>query len=201
MSDCPTYDLKIKQGITFSKSVSLLGGGKICKMIEDLTPGCPTLITITGHGIPAGATDFPVFVSHVKGATRVNTSPGKPIAATYVDPTTFFVDADTVAQDYTANTGLVTYYAPTDLTGYEARMHIRESVDSTTTIDELTSTGGDIVIEAALGKVTFTIAASATASYDFDYAVYDLEVYDASPEPVVIRLAEGDIELCREVTR
>lgn len=197
---CAQYNLKIKQGTTYSKSVSQLGAGKVCKLIETLTPGCPTLIGITGHGLPAGA-ELPVFVSHVLGATRANTKTGKSVVATYVDANSFFIDADTVAQEYTSTSGLVTYYAPTDLTNYTARMHIREEVDDVTAIVELTSTGGDIVIDAALGKVTFTITAAVTATFDFDSAVYDLEIVDDSVEPVVTRILEGTVELCDEVTR
>lgn len=197
---CAQYNLKIKQGTTYSKAVSQLGGGKICKLIETLTPGCPTLIGITSHGMPVGA-ELPVFVSHVLGATRANTKAGKSVVATYVDANSFFIDADTVAQDYTSTSGLVTYYAPTDLTNYTARMTIRENIDDTTAIVELTSTGGEITIDATLGKVTFTIAASVTATFDFDEAVYDLELVDDSVEPVVTRILEGKVELCDEVTR
>jgi hypothetical protein len=197
---CPTKDFIIKQGSTWSKSVSWLGGGKICKLIEGLTPGCPTSVNITAHGIPDGS-ELPVFISHVKGATRANTETNRPVVATYIDVDNFFIDKDTVAQTYTSGTGLLTYFAPTDLTNYTARMQIRESRDSTTVIADLTSTAGDIVITSALGKVTVTITAAATALYDFDSAVYDIEVIDDSVEPVVTRIVEGEIELCKEVTK
>lgn len=197
---CARYDLEIKQGSTYSKSVSQLAGGKIQKLIEDLTPGAPTLITITGHGIPATA-EIPVYVSHVKGATRANTKPGKPVVATYVDVDTLFLDIDTVAQTYEGPSGLLTYYAPTDLTNYTARMHIRENIDDTATILELATGGNGIEITPALGKVTFTLTAAQTAAFDFDVAYYDLEIVDNSAEPVVTRILEGEVEICREVTR
>lgn len=197
---CAKYNLKIKQGTTYSKAASELGGGKVCKLIENLAPGCPTLITITGHGLPVGA-ELPVYVSHVQGATRANTKNNSTVVATYVDANSFFIDADTVAQDYTTTSGLVTYYAPSDLTNYTARMHIREEVDSPTTIWEGSTGTGEITINASLGKVTFTIPASVTATFDFDSAVYDLEIVDDSVEPVVTRILEGTVELCDEVTR
>lgn len=196
---CARYDLKIKQGTTYSKSASQLAGGKICKLLEALTPGCPTLVTITGHGIPVGG-ELPVYVSHVKGATRANTKAGKPVIATYVDANTLFLDVDTVDQDYEGPSGLLTYYAPSDLTNYTARMHIRENVDDATSILELT-TGSGITIDTALGKVTFTITAAQTAAFTFDTAFYDLEIVDDSVEPVVTRILEGEIEICKEVTR
>jgi hypothetical protein len=180
--------------------VSWYGAGKICKLVEDITPGCPTSVNITAHGIPSGS-EFPVFISHVKGATRANTKPTQPVVATYIDVDNFFIDKDTVGQTYTASTGLLTYFAPTDLTSYTARMQIRESRDSTVIIADLTSASGDIAIDAALGKITVTITAAATALYTFDTAVYDLEVIDDSVEPVVTRIVEGEIELCKEVTK
>lgn len=200
MSVCPTKDFIIKQGTTFNKAVSWFGAGKICKLIEGLTPGCPTSVNITAHGIPSGS-EIPVFISHVKGATRANTTATKPVVATYIDVDNFFIDKDTVAQTYTAGTGLLTYFAPTDLTNYTARMQIRESRDSAVIIADLTSTAGDIVITPLLGKVTVTITAAATALFTFDTAVYDIEVIDDSAEPVVTRIVEGEIELCKEVTK
>lgn len=190
-------DLTINQGETFTKAVNWYGGGKVCKLIENLMPGCPTQITITAHGLPI-ASDTPVFIKHVKGATRANTSADTPVVATYIDADTFYIDADTVAQVYTANTGLVTYFAPKNLTGWIARMHIREEIDDTIYILELLSPT-DIAISTNDAKITITISATATAALDFDEAVYDLELIDASSN--VTRLIQGTIKLCREVTR
>lgn len=195
---CTKLDLEIKQGETFEKSLNWYGGGKVCKMIENLTPGCPTQITITGHGLPS-VSETPVFVSHVKpNNSRANTKKDTPVLATYIDANSFYIDADTVQQTYTPNTGLVTYYAPKNLTGWTARMHIRESVDADTTIVELT-TPGDITISTNDAKITITIAATVTAGFDFDEAVYDLELLDATSK--VTRLIEGTVTLCKEVTR
>ena len=190
-------DLEIRQGATFSKALNWYGGGKVCKLIEDLVPGCPTKITITAHGLPS-VSDTPVFIKHVKGATRANTVGDKPVVATYIDVDNFYVVADTVAQTYSASTGLVTYFAPKDLAAYTARMQIRESIDDVTEIIELLSPG-DISISANDAKITITITAAVTAAFDFDTAVYDLELIDGSGN--VTRLVEGEVELCREVTR
>ena len=198
MSCVAELDLEIVQGATFSKALNWYGGGKVCKLIEGLTPGCPTLVTINAHGLPS-TSETPVFVSHVKGATRANTTGNNPVLATYVDANSFYIDADTVGQTYTAGTGLVTYFAPKDLTNYIARLHIREDRADTTTIAELTSTGGDIAISTTDAKITITIAAADTAALDFETAVYDLELESAGGE--VTRLVEGQVTLCREVTR
>jgi hypothetical protein len=199
MTECANLNLTFKQGTTYNKAVSWFGAGKVCKLIESLTVGCPTVVNITSHGIPNGG-DIPVFISHVKGATRANYTKS-PVAATYIDANSFYIDADTVGQEYESGTGLLTYYAPTDLTNYTARMMIREDIDDATPIDELTDASGELIITPALGKVTISIPASVTAGYTFDEAVYDLELVDDSVEPVVTRIVEGRIELCKEVTR
>jgi len=197
MSCVSTLDLCVIQGATFIKALNWYGGGKVCKMVEALVPGCPTLITITAHGLPS-VSDTPVFIKHVKGAKNANTTDDKPVVATYVDVDSFYVDADTVSQIYTANTGLVTYFAPKDLTGYTARMQIRESIDDATEILELLSPT-DINISIADARITITIADEVTETFTFDSAVYDLELESSAGE--VTRLIEGKIALDKEVTR
>ena len=98
---------------------------------------------------------------------------------------------------------------PIDLTGYNARMHIRETYDSTVTILELTSTldgdGTGLNLNGLAnnqpltqGKIGIYISAVKTAAFNFDTAVYDLELVNGLE---VIRLIQGTIKLSREVTR
>lgn len=190
-------DLVINQGETFIKAVNWYGGGKVCKPIEALAVGCPTTITITGHNLPS-VSDTPIFIKHVRGARSANTEENKPAIATYIDANSFYADVDTYGETYDAGTGLVTYYAPKDLTNWTARMHIREEQDDTVTLHEMT-TPTDITISTNDAKITMTISATDTAAFDFDAAVYDLELVDESG--VVTRLLEGEVELRREVTR
>lgn len=90
-----------------------------------------------------------------------------------------------------------------DLTGYEARMHIRETVDASTTLDEYTSTGGEITMGGANGTIDVLVGADVTVNYDWDEdaGVYDLEVYDPNDASDVTRLIEGKVKFTDEVTR
>jgi hypothetical protein len=90
---------------------------------------------------------------------------------------------------------------PINLTGYSARMQIREKVDSTTTLYSALSTGVSpaIVITAGSGLVVLTIPATTTAAFTFKKAVFDLEIQ--STAGVVTRLVKGTILLDKEVTR
>lgn len=86
-----------------------------------------------------------------------------------------------------------------DLTGYKGRMQIRPEVDSETIIHTLTSENGGIYFEPSLGKFYIYISASDTSAFDFDSAVYDLELI--APNDDVDRVIEGEVTLSKEVTR
>ena len=88
---------------------------------------------------------------------------------------------------------------PIDLTGYSARMQIRETVDAVAALPDATTVNGQIILGGAAGTVTFAIPATITAAFTFEEAVYDLEVESAGGH--VTRLVEGSVYLSPEVTR
>lgn len=88
---------------------------------------------------------------------------------------------------------------PVNLTGYTARMQVRETVDAPEPLLEFTPENNRIVITPEKGLVTIRLRPMTTAALGFEQAVYDLEVEAASGE--VYRLAHGPVTLDREVTR
>jgi len=86
-----------------------------------------------------------------------------------------------------------------NLTGYTARMHIRDTVEAASTLHEATTDNGEIALGGAAGTITFNISAAITAAFGFDSAVYDLELESAGG--IVTRLLKGDVVLSLEVTR
>jgi len=86
-----------------------------------------------------------------------------------------------------------------DLTGYIARMHIRNEITDTEFLYEATSANTKIILGDAAGTITFDFPASDTALMSFDEAVYDLELESSGGE--VTRLLQGDVYLSPEVTR
>lgn len=89
---------------------------------------------------------------------------------------------------------------PTPLTGYIARMQIRQKVQSTEVIYALTTENGGITITALAGQLDLYISDEDTSGFTFRSAVYDLELEDVGSGEVV-RVIQGAIILSPEVTR
>jgi hypothetical protein len=84
-----------------------------------------------------------------------------------------------------------------NLTGYTARMHVRETVTSASTVIALTSSSG-ITITPSTGTLDIVIAKTVTKDLVGPY-VYDLEI--ESGAGVVDRLLQGSVTVNPEVTR
>ncbi len=84
-----------------------------------------------------------------------------------------------------------------NLTGYVARAQIRKTYESTTILQMITA----VITDAINGVVTLTIVASATALLTPGNAVWDMEIDDQNPTPVVDRILEGKVEIRSEVTK
>ncbi len=90
---------------------------------------------------------------------------------------------------------------PLDLTGIVAlRMQIRITAAAPVIIADISVANGKITIPNPIdGWVEMVITDAETASFDFDRAVYDLELVTANGH--VTRLLQGQVTLSREVTR
>jgi hypothetical protein len=89
--------------------------------------------------------------------------------------------------------------AAINLTGYTARMQIRERVESSTALVSLTSSSG-ITLGGAAGTVVITITATQTdALPNMKKGVYDLELVSAGG--IVTRLLQGEVVVSPQVTR
>lgn len=87
-----------------------------------------------------------------------------------------------------------------DLTGYVARMQIRENLDSVAPLYSLTSAAsGGITIDPLVGVIALNIADDITAAWLWRYGLYDLEIESAGGETT--RLLKGEVEISFEVTR
>lgn len=87
---------------------------------------------------------------------------------------------------------------PVDLTGYKARLQVREDYDSLVVLFNLTTENNLILIEPLLGKITINIPADYSSLVTTSYGVWDIELYQ---DTYVERLLEGRVKLTPEVTR
>lgn len=86
-----------------------------------------------------------------------------------------------------------------NLTGYDARMQIRSTVTTATTLYELTVSNGRIEVNALAGQLRLNIANAVTAAMTWRSGVYDLEIISAGG--IVTRIMQGNTTLSLEVTR
>ena len=84
-----------------------------------------------------------------------------------------------------------------DLSTYTARMQVRRTQSSSSTLIELTTENGRISLNSS-GQVALSISATDTASLS-DGGIYDLELVSSGGD--VERLVEGNFTLVLEVTR
>jgi hypothetical protein len=117
-----------------------------------------------------------------------------------VDPNTVTLNKVNSA-DFSVYTsgGYLQFYTPVSLSGFSARMTIKDRVDGTV-LATLTSGAPDnrIVLDDANHTITITISATDTALFTFTKGVYDLEM--VSGAGVVTTLFTGSITVAKEVT-
>ena len=85
-----------------------------------------------------------------------------------------------------------------DLTGYTARMQVRESAEAGSAVLSLATGGSGITLGGTAGSIAITAAATATAAVDGGAYVYDIELVSGS---VVTRILQGNFKVLPEVTR
>jgi hypothetical protein len=86
-----------------------------------------------------------------------------------------------------------------NLSGYTARMQIRQTAASSTVLLELTTLNGRIIITAGEGKIRLLVTAADTGAITWQRGKYDLEL--VSSAGIVTRLLSGDVTVSKEVTR
>jgi hypothetical protein len=194
----PTFLLDMEQGATFNYTFHWYAGGKFMAPIEDICIGYPTRIKVTAHGLPT-ISDTPVILSGIGGAEILNSHDLGIEEAVYVDVDHFDIPQSTVKDTWKVGSGECTYHKPSDITGYTARMQIREKWHSPNFIHELTTQNGGIVLTVEDAGIAINILPAVTEGFTFNIAVYDIEMI--SPVGGVTRIIEGTITLHKEVTK
>jgi len=87
---------------------------------------------------------------------------------------------------------------PIDLSGYSARLQVRQAYYSELPIVSLVS-GSGITMGGSAGTIDILISAAITSEFPTGTHVYDLEIISSSN--IVDRLIEGSFNVTPEVTR
>lgn len=195
-------NLTIRQGSTFSKVFSWGTKPYVYKAITSVSLTAPCVLVVPSHSLVDG---WPINISGVKGTKELNAKNNPPsiddtVLATVRDSNTLELnDVDASAYSAYQSGGFVRYATPVTLSGFTARMQIREKLKSTSTIDSLTTENSKIVLDDSSKTITLVLDAATTAEYSFKRAVYDLEMIDSMG--AVTPLVSGSIFLEKEVTR
>lgn len=206
-----TQDLTIQQGKTFSLVVRWETEPVIRKPITaiSLAAGAPRL-SVAAHGL---TNDWRCYVTRVEGMKQINAANNPPREddfhpAMVVDSGTVELnDIDPVDDNgrvWTAYTsgGFLCWNTPVDLTGYTARMAIKDKIGGTV----LASTDAalspldvlGIAIDQTNKTITLSIEAMDTDDFAWKTGVYDLEMVSATGK--VTAILSGKVTVSKEVT-
>lgn len=86
------------------------------------------------------------------------------------------------------------------ISGYTARMQIRQKIDSTTVLMLLTTENGGVEINPTAGTVLIIASPAQTASLSAGKYVYDLELIETATGAVT-KILQGNLTVRAEVTR
>lgn len=193
-------NLKIYQGSTFRETFRWESQTKAYVSISNITKSAPCIITTSNtHNIP---TSWRFRVTDVAGMNQINqTTEDQFYLANTVTSNTITINTlnSINFNNYTSG-GTISYNVPVSLANFTAIFQMRENINSTTTLKQLTSAPNQgIVIDDTNKLITITINATDTSNFNFPSAVYGLEL--TSPTGEVFSLITGTISLIKEIVR
>ena len=178
---------KITRGSTYNDTMQW-GTSEYRLLPCTLNATAPVTIDCVGHGL---VEDWPVSIENHPRIDESETYPVHVIDADHLELT------GVNGVKFAPTRSVVLRAAvPTDMSGYTARMHIRDKVGGTLLL-ELTTENGGITLDNAAKKIHRTISAEDTAALTVKKAVYDLEMVSGD---YVIKIDADIFEIGNEVT-
>lgn len=190
---------KIYQGSTFQETLRWESETKQYAPISTISNSAPCVVTTSSaHGVPL---NWRVRITGVTGMKDINTISDDAyyLVTGKTSSTLTLNQVNSAAYGAYTSGGIVEYNTPIPITGYSAQMQIRETLESTTVIHELTTANGGIVIDPVNFTISLNISSAVTGTFNFDSAVYSCELVDNQSN--VIPFLTGSISLVKEVTR
>lgn len=173
MSTPAKINFKVYAGTNFNEVLRWESSLKTYVPITAITNSAPVVITAPNHVIPG---EWRVRLTNIVGMTELNNTDtyyqitgisGNNITINTINTLTF--------KPYVSG-GIIEYNTPIDLTGYTAKMQIKDSASATTLITELNTTNGGIVINNTNKTISLSLSKAATAAFTFSSAFYALEL-------------------------
>lgn len=193
------FDLRIEQGKTIQKIVRWETLPFIWVPITAIAANAPVQITAPSHGMPDG---WRALVKDAEGMDEINTKHWPPRTGDFhkarvEGPDVInFNDVSAALFDPYTSGGYLVYYTPVPLTGYTARMKIKDRIGGTV-LDTLASPA-DITIDEALSRIVLNITDAASEAFAWVKGVYDLEMVSAAG--AVTAILTGSVTVTKEVT-
>lgn len=188
-------NLKIYQGSTFRQVLRWESSTRVYVPITAIAKSAPLVVTAPDHQIPVG---WRARVTNAGGMKEVNVLDYQIVTNTTSDTVTFNQVNALAYTPYTSG-GVLEYNQPVSLSSLTGRMQIRENIDSTTVLYELTTQNSGIVFDNVYKTITLFIPDNVTSELNFTSAVSSIEFETASGETSTF--AKCSVALEREVTR
>lgn len=193
--------LTIQQGRTFRLPVRWESEVFGYAPIASISKAAPCrVVTQNPHGIPDGWRVAIVSAGGMVEANAVNSPPSEDEMrrATLISPVEVEFNSLNAAgfTTYTSG-GYLQFRIPVDLTGFDARMTIRDKVGGVELLT-LTTVNGRLVVSPSEKYVEIVISATDTAALTWKSGVYDLEL--VSPSGEVTALLTGGVAVLAEIT-
>ena len=190
---------KIYQGSTFEETLRWESETKQYMPISGISQAAPCVITTSGtHTVPV---NWRVRVTGVNGMKDINTVADDAyyLVTSKTSNSITLNQVNSAAYGAYTSGGILSWNTPIPLTGYTAQMQIRETLESTTVLAELTTANSRIIIDPVNFTIAIKLSAAITGAFDFDAAVYSMELTDN--QGTVYPFLSGSISLTKEVTR
>lgn len=191
-------DFTVIRGDTFSFGVRWENNNLTMMGISAIAQTAPVQLTVTGHGLPER---WRAAITGARGMEFLNAQNEPPATFEYrevqaVDANTLIIPGISAAgRGPYKGDGAVIFRTPIDLTGFTYAMQIRDEVDGTVIYEAVS---GDITYDNTTKIVSVVVPATATAAFDFETAVYDLEA--TSSLGVKTTIVSGRLALDKDVT-
>lgn len=180
----PDIPLHIERGTSYDNTLQWLGGGKFIATIEDLTPGYPTLIRVTGHSLNA-TSPSPVIVSGVNALDEdgnpremrnINSKFNQIFNGNRIDDNWFSMEVPTTDEIWKVGSGEIAHFLPANITGWGGECRIRKNWFSPV-IHTISTQLGTMTLDGTDGSVRLQIASNVTDTLELVSGVYDIDLW------------------------